>query len=90
MGYYVKLLPNIQRVRNELDGLTVDPYDWLEDPNVHTKIKSMASAEYNAGGSDNAVKTIDSMSENELRGWLKKLVSEDMELGIKIISKGGH
>lgn len=90
MGYYVKLLPDIQSVRNELDGLTVDPYDWSDDPKVHAKITSMASAEYNAGGSDSAIKTIDSMGENELRDWLKKLVTGDMELGVKIISNGGH
>ncbi len=90
MGYYVKLLPDIQKVRDELDGLTVDPYDWSDDPKVNAKIKSMASAEYNAGGSDSAIKTIDSMGENELRDWLKKLVTGDMELGVKIISNGGH
>lgn len=90
MGYYVKLLPDIQSVRDELDRLTVDPYDWSDDPRVSAKIKSMASAEYNAGGSDSAIKTIDSMGESELREWLKKLVSGDMELGVKIIGNGGH
>lgn len=90
MGYYEKLLPDIQKVRNELDGLAVDPYDWSDDPKVHAKIRSMASAEYNAGGSDSAIKTIDSMDEKVLRDWLKKLVSGDMELGVKIISNGGH
>lgn len=90
MGYYVKLLPDIQTVRNELEGLAVDPYDWSDDPRVQAKIKSMANAEYNAGGSDSAIKTIDSMGERELRDWLKKLVTGDMELGIKIISNGGQ
>ena len=46
-------------------------------------------AEYNAGGSDSVIKTIDSMDEGELRDWLKKLVTGDMELGVKIISNGG-
>ena len=90
MGCYVKLLPNIQSVRNELDRLTIDPYDWSDDPKVQAKVKSMASAEYNAGGSDDAIKTIDSMGESELRDWLKKLVTGDMELGVKIISNGGN
>jgi len=90
MGYYVKLLPDIQNVRNVLDELTVDPYDWSDDPSVRAKIQSMASAEYYAGGSDSAIKTIDSMGESELRDWLKKLVTGDMELGVKIISNGGH
>ena len=89
MSYYVKLLPNIQTVRNELEGLAIDPYDWSDDPRVQSKIKSMASAEYNAGGSDSVIKTIDSMDEGELRDWLKKLVTDDMELGVRIISNGG-
>ena len=90
MGCYERLLPDIQTVRNELESLTVDPYDWSDDPRIQTKIRNMASAEYNAGGSDSAIKTIDSMGENELREWLKKLVAGDMELGIKIISNGGQ
>lgn len=89
MSYYVKLLPNIQTVRNELEGLAIDPYDWSDDPRVQSKIKSMASAEYDAGGSDSVIRTIDSMDEGELRDWLKKLVTGDMELGVKIISNGG-
>ncbi len=90
MGYYVRLLPDVQTVRNELEGLAVDPYDWSDDPQITAKIKSMASAEYNAGGSDSVIKTIDSMGEVELRDWLKKLVTGDMELGVKIIGNGGH
>lgn len=90
MSYYVRLLPDIQTVRNELEGLAVDPYDWCDDPRITAKIKSMASAEYNAGGSDSVIKIIDSMGEGELRDWLKKLVTGDMELGVKIIGNGGH
>lgn len=89
MGRYVRLLPDIQAVRNELEKLPVDPYDWSDDPRVHARIRQMANAEYNAGGSDSAIKTIDSMGESELRDWLKKLVIGDMELGVKIISNGG-
>lgn len=90
MGRYVSLLPDIQTVRNELEKLPIDPYDWSDDPRIHSKIEQMAKAEYNAGGSDNAIKTIDSMGESELRDWLKKLVVGDMELGVMIISNGGQ
>ena len=56
-----------------------------------TKIKKMASAEYNAGGSDEARKVIDAMADiEELRGWLKKLVENDMDLGVKIIGNAGR
>ena len=51
----------------------------------------MASAEYNAGGSDEAKKVIDGMDDIEqLKDWLKKLIGGDMELGVKIISNGGQ
>ncbi len=90
VGYYAGLLPDISFIRTALEGLAVDVYDWMDDPTVRKKIESMARAEYNAGGSDNAISIIDSMKENELRDWLKMLVSEDMELGVKIINNGGR
>lgn len=49
----------------------------------------MASVEYNAGGSDIAISTIDSMPVEQLKEWLKTLAINDMELGVKIISNGG-
>lgn len=45
----------------------------------------MASAEYNAGGSDKAANIIDSMDGPELKKWLTEIVRKDMGLGIKII-----
>ena len=88
VGYYEKLLPDVTAIRSALDALPVDVYDWIDDPSVKSKIRSLATAEYNAGGSDSAISTIDSMGETELRDWLKMLVTKDMELGVKIISNG--
>lgn len=91
IGDYIKLLPDIGGVRASLELLAVDPYDWGDDPTVKAKVRSMASAEYNAGGSDEAKKVIDDMEDiEELKSWLKKLVVGDMELGVKIISNGGR
>lgn len=91
VGSYVRLLPDISAVRSALDSLSVDAYDWCDDPSVQAKVKSMASAEYNAGGSDEAKRVIDGMEDiDQLKDWLKKLVSRDMELGVKIISNGGQ
>lgn len=91
IGEYSALLPDIAAVRTALETLAVDPYDWGDDPSVKAKIKKMASAEYNAGGSDEARKVIDAMADvEELRGWLKKLVENDMDLGVKIIGNAGR
>ncbi len=49
----------------------------------------MATVEYNAGGSDKAIKTIDRMYSDQLRSWLKQLAKKDIDLGVKIIVNGG-
>lgn len=91
VGTFEKLLPDIGVIRSALDSLSVEPYDWADDPSVRAKIRSMASAEYNAGGSDAVIELINNMDDVEkLKDWLKKLVINDMELGIKIISNGGR
>ena len=63
-------------------------YDWIENPAVKSKIKSLAEAEYNAGGSDLVINTIDKMSDSELKSWLKDVVKKDIELGLRIITNG--
>ena len=76
-------------IRTELEDTDIAPYDWVDDPRIKEKIKNMACIEYNAGGSEAAINTIDSMPEAQLKTWLKQLVAKDIELGIKIISNGG-
>jgi hypothetical protein len=88
VGEYAAVLPDISVIRSELDKLAIDAYDWLDSPVVKGKVKSMASAEYYAGGSDEAEKFIEDMSADELKKRLKALVQKDIELGIKIIING--
>ena len=89
VGQYANLLTNVVTIREALDKTAVDAYEWIDSPVVKAKIKSMAEAEYNAGGSDRAIETIDSMSSDELKEWLKELAKKDIELGVKIIVNGG-
>ncbi len=86
IGSYVVLLPDINKVRQALDALAIDVYDWYDSPTVKQKIQQMADAEYFAGGSDKAIGLIDKMSDAELKKRLKELVQKDVELGMKIIS----
>lgn len=85
---YQILLPDINTIRSKLKSLDVDVYDWAIDPTVRNKIRDMANAEYNAGGSDKAIDIIDSMSDAELKSRLKELTKHDSELGIKILISG--
>lgn len=89
VGCYSKLLHDITAIRSALEDTDIAPYDWADDPRIKAKIKNMASVEYNAGGSDAAINTIESMPIDQLKTWLKQLAVSDMELGVKIISNGG-
>lgn len=89
VGCYSKLLPDITAIRSALEDTDIAPYDWADDPRIKAKIKNMVSVEYNAGGSDAAINTIESMPIDQLKTWLKQLAVSDMELGVKIISNGG-
>lgn len=80
---------DINKVRQELDALPVKAYDWIDSPIVNQRIQALASAEYYAGGSDKAVQIIDSMSDADLKKYLKELVQKDIDMGIKIISVEG-
>jgi hypothetical protein len=89
---YRSLLPNINKVREALERITVDTYDWHGNPNIEARIKQLAEAEYNAGGSDKAISRIDEMSDSELKNYLKRLVREtkNIKVGIAIIEDGGE
>ena len=86
VGSYTVLLSNPNVVRQALESLPVDVYDWYDSPVVKQKIQQMADAEYYAGGSDKAVELIRKMSDSELKKHLIELVQKDTELGMKIIS----
>ena len=88
IGEYKTLLTDILKVKDALLSMPIDVYDWVDNPLVKNRIKSMAEAEYNAGGSDKAVGLIDEMSDAELKQRLKELVQKDIDLGIKIIING--
>jgi hypothetical protein len=92
IGEYRSLLPNIGKVREHLERITVDTYDWRGNPSIEARIKQLAEAEYDAGGSDKAITKIDGMSDSELKDYLKRLVREtkNIKVGIAIIEEGGE
>ena len=89
VGDYSQLLTDIGAIRNALDKLGIDAYEWSDNPAVKSKIKALADLEYNAGGSDKVIDTIDGMKNEELKEWLKELAKKDIDLGVKIIINGG-
>ena len=91
-GDYKTLLPDVEDVRRKLENMSVDVYDWRGNPAITKKIKDLAEAEYDAGGSDKAISKIDEMTDDVLRDYLKGLVKEkkNIKVGIAIIEGGSE
>lgn len=85
VGYYNSLLPDINAVRDTLESTGISAYEWNDNPTIRSKVSSMASAEYNAGGSDKVVDIINEMEESDLKEWLIDTVKKDIGLGVRII-----
>lgn len=89
VGEYANILQDINVVKDAIERLGYEIYEWSENPSIKEKIRELALAEYNAGGSDKVLVSIDKMTDAELKVWLKDLVKKDLELGIRIITNGG-
>lgn len=91
MGEYAAMLPPIDEVRNLLEErLSVESYDWFPNPEVIRKLKAEAEKHYNAGGSDKVIEKIDKMDNTKLRAYLKRLIKDNIKVGLEIISDGGE
>lgn len=88
IGDYASILPDIETVKDTLNETGITPYEWSDNPAIKAKIAELATAEYNAGGSDKAVEVIEKMTDSDLKKWLKDIVKRDMGLGVKIIING--
>jgi hypothetical protein len=91
VGIYSALLSDLDKVRDELDRISIGDgvYGWYENPAVRAKIKQLADAEYNAGGSDRVLLKIDEMDDAQLKQYLKRLVKDSITVGIEILANGG-
>lgn len=88
LGIYKKILTDIDKVRDALETIPVDTYEWISHPRISDKIRELAKTDYDAGGSDMAVAKINSMDSDELKEHLISLIKENMTLGIEIINGG--
>lgn len=86
IGEYSILLPDLNMVKDTLECLSIDTYDWRGNPSVKGKVKQLAEAEYNAGGSDKVLLKIDEMDDVQLKQYLKLLVKNNITVGIEILA----
>lgn len=89
VGEYGLMLPDLDRIRTSLESLAIegDAYGWYGNPIVKNKVKQLAEAEYNAGGSDRVLSKIDEMDNEDTKSYLKRLVRESMIVGLEILAK---
>ena len=86
---YYAVLTDLDEVRDYLIKVThEDPYSWYGDPTVSAEIEKLANSKYRTGGNSVVMERIDKMDADEAKMYLRKLVQEDVEVGISIISKG--
>jgi len=89
IGGYSRMLTTA-KVRERLERLTIEPYDWFSHPAVQVEVKKLAEAEYFAGGSDTALSILGKMTDSERDIYIKRLVKENVSVGIEIITRGGN
>lgn len=88
LGSYKNILTDLDKVRSALERIAVDAYDWANHPAVNSRIYELAKAEYDAGGSDKVIAKIETMKNDELKGYLIKLIKDNMKLGAEIMNGG--
>lgn len=86
VGEYSTLLPDLDKVRDTLERLSVDTYNWRDNPSIKKKVKELAEAEYNAGGSDKVLSKIDEMDDAQLKQYLKRLAKDNITVGLEILT----
>jgi hypothetical protein len=87
LGEYRFILTNNKMIKEKLNKLAIDVYDWTGNPAVDNEIAALAEAEYQAGGSDKVLQAIDKMDDKTAKQYLKTLIKENIKVGIEIIAK---
>ena len=86
VGDYTTLLSDPQAVRDYLTSHTTEkPFYWIDNSTVRSKVKEMAEKQYKTDGCERAWSVIDEMSPEELREYLKELITENVNVGIEIL-----
>ena len=89
LGKYRVVLTDLGEVRRRLlTSVSSNAYDWCDNRRVADKIREMADSAYRLGASSNVASFIDNMNEADAKEYLKRLVLNDVEVGVAIMSEG--
>ena len=86
---YSILFDNVDDVKDYLgDHVSDAPYHWMGSKEVADRISKMASANYMKTGYGKVKKVIDEMPADEVKEYLKKLIEDNIIVGVEIMK--GH
>ena len=92
LGRYSAVICDLNDVKDYIQSRCTTPtYDWYGSPSVQKKVAEYASSVYRTSANASVMQRIDDMSPDEAKAYLKRLVKNDVEVGISIInSEGGE
>ena len=86
LGNFKSILTNLDEVRNYLSANTsVTAYDWAGQDDICELVEKLAQSRYSNEPYKRIVRRIDSMDDVKLRGYVKRLVRDNMLVGIEIL-----
>ena len=86
LGDYTVLFDDVDEVKRYLKNHVSEmPYHWLGNKEVTAKIKLQANASYVKTGYGKAKKVIDDMPADQVKEYLKKMIEDNIVVGIEII-----
>ena len=89
VGRFTAILPDANEVRSHLEAtVNTHAYDWNGDPNVRREVEKFAEARYNQGENEKALERIEKMDAAKAKEYLKRLIKDNMIVGIEIILEG--
>ncbi|MDI9393664.1 MAG: hypothetical protein QM449_10520 [Synergistota bacterium] len=90
LGRYKVILSDLDEVREYLKTHTqVDPYDWSGHFEVNHLVKELAQIKYSKEPFEKVLRCIENMEGDKLKEYLKRLVKDNMTVGIEILEDRG-
>ncbi|HUM43427.1 MAG TPA: hypothetical protein PKI14_10810 [Fervidobacterium sp.] len=91
VGRFIAVLPDINEVRSHLEMVVPSGYyDYYCNPVIIREIKKFAEARYNLGGCKKVLEKIEKMDDRKAKEYLKRLIKDNMNVGIEIMLDGGE
>ncbi len=91
LGNFKTVLTDLNEVRKYLvKNTSISAFDWSGHPEINRLVKELAQSKYSNEPYERVMKRIDSMDGNKLKEYLKRLVKDNIIVGIEILEDGGE